>query len=517
MTVAIDALRSDLNAAAWTVTHVNAMLSSVALNALGRDQRVPALTELEHISPHEPSYARAILTKLFMLGSAEGASSIEAALPTLGVRGALGLGLITKEADGFFRAAFDLRPHEASLPTPASFSAEGNPDERADHHWWILSDLGEVSTGQPLHRDHVLGIGGATMNLLAMTMRNPVKRALDLGTGCGIQALYLATHCENVVATDISHRAVAITAFNAALNGVEIDIRQGSLFEPVEGEKFDLIVSNPPFVITPDSLRGQGLLEYRDGGMARDTLIETIIRNAPLCLNTDGAMQMLGNWEIPAQNDPENEWATRVETWLEGLPVDAWVLQRDLLDPSQYVEMWLRDSGGGVVPREECEASYAEWVGDFAQAQVGAIGMGSLAMRMKNDNPQRVYAYIPDGASPTGIDIARILDNLALPETIWSEKLHVRQDVTEERHFMPGAEHPSALILKQGGGMGRSIRVGSNTSAFVGACDGELTSEQILNAIAYITEQAPEHVREELETVLPELLRAGILTRRKKR
>jgi len=83
-----------------------------------------------------------------------------------------------------------------------------------------------------------------------------VGTALDLGCGCGIQALYLATHAGRVVATDLSSRACALTQFNAALNEAVIDVREGSLFEPVEGETFDLIVTNPPFVITPDSVRG---------------------------------------------------------------------------------------------------------------------------------------------------------------------------------------------------------------------------------------------------------------------
>ena len=517
----IAALRADLTAARWLVSDVNALVSEVALGALGRDQRVPALAELADISPDDEAFPRAILTRLFMLGTQENADDLTLVFPALGVQGALELGIVapsddaaTGAATSLYCAAFDLRPHEASLPTAASFSAEGNPDERSDHHWWVLSDLGEVTTGQPLHKDHVLGIGGATMNLLSLTIRQPVERALDLGTGCGIQALYLTTHARHVIATDISERAATITSFNAALNDVHIDVRVGSLFEPVEGEKFDLIVSNPPFVITPDSLRGGGLLEYRDGGMQRDTLIETIIRTAPEYLTANGIVQMLGNWEIPADVDPEADWHGRVKAWLEGLAVDAWVLQRDLLDPAQYVEMWTRDSGGTLLPRAELEHTYREWIHDFTAAGVGAIGMGSLAMRATTGPTQRSYTYIPTGHAPTGADVLLALENLELPTNIWEEKLHVRSDVTEERHFMPGAENPSALVLRQGGGMGRAIKVGSNTSAFVGACDGDLTAEQILNAIAYITGQDTDTVREEIASLLPDLLRAGILTRR---
>ncbi|WP_175955126.1 methyltransferase [Schaalia sp. Marseille-Q2122] len=559
-------LRADLAEAGWTVERMDTLLSEAARAALMRDQRVPALVELRAPSIPVDEANAALLTRLFILGSVETGEDVAAALPALGVEGALELGILRpagaewgkdaeqekgserengcaqgkgaghdlttakRSADAeagspkvTYSAAFDLRPHSATLPAAEAFAPGGNADAREEHHWWVLSDLGEVTTGQPLHPDHVLGIGGATMSLLALTMRAPVGRALDIGTGCGIQALYLATHAQQVVATDLSARACAITSFNAALNDVRIDVRQGSLFEPVAGERFDLIVSNPPFVITPDSLREGGLLEYRDGGMERDSLIGAIIGQAPAHLNVGGTLQMLGNWEIPADRDPETEWDSRMEGWLEGLNVDAWVLQRDILDPTQYVEMWIRDSGGTLVPRDEVEATYDAWISDFAQAGVGAIGMGSLAMRARSEenasdaaasaSPARVYSYVPDGHAPTGRDVALALDILTLPDDIWECSLRCAPDVTEERHFTPGIPDPKALILHQGGGMGRSIRVGSATSAFVGACDGELQAGQIVTALSVLMDVDAQAVREEIASILPELLRAGMLTR----
>src|SRR5690606_26360272 len=119
--------------------------------------------------------------------------------------------------------------------------------------------------------DHVLGVGGASLTLASATMRARVGTALDLGTGCGIQALHVAGHAERVVATDISARALAFARFNLELNAdalgapgqraAEVDLRAGSMLEPVTGETFDMIVSNPPFVITPP---GAPSFEYRD-------------------------------------------------------------------------------------------------------------------------------------------------------------------------------------------------------------------------------------------------------------
>src|SRR5699024_12333272 len=96
-----------------------------------------------------------------------------------------------------------------------------------------------------------LGVGGASLTLARITPRTRVGRVLDLGCGGGIQALHAARHAEHVVATDLSERALAVAAFNAALNGIEVELRQGSLLEPVAGARLGPIVPNPPFVITP--------------------------------------------------------------------------------------------------------------------------------------------------------------------------------------------------------------------------------------------------------------------------
>ncbi len=176
-------LRADLAAATWTVERMDTLLSEAARAALMRDQRVPALVELR--SPDVPADEAnaALLTRLFILGSVETGEAIAAALPTLGVEGALELGILLPvdnaaanggavDADSgnfTYRAAFDLRPHSAALPTAEAFAPDGNPDDRQEHHWWVLSDLGEVTTGEPLHPDHVLGIGGATMRMPPVT------------------------------------------------------------------------------------------------------------------------------------------------------------------------------------------------------------------------------------------------------------------------------------------------------------------------------------------------------------
>ena len=541
----IGKLRADAIASRWSVEHLQTMLSAAALDALMRDSRLPALVELA-----EQEDPAATLTRFFILGVPARASALDQALPSLGALGleALGLAATIDEADAilalprlcakrvgaqeatarpattvpamtdpggeapgsveasdpWMRALFDLRPHAATTPD-------------GDHEWWVASDLSEVQTGKPLCDDHVLGIGGATLTLLEMTVRESVESALDVGCGCGIQALYLATHAGRVVATDLSARACALTQFNAALNEVTIDVREGSLFEPVEGETFDLIVTNPPFVITPDSVRGAaGLFEYRDGGMDRDNLVRAVLREAPGCMAPGGTLQMLANWEIPADRDPDTQWSGRVDEWLEGLPVDAWVVQRDVLDPAIYVDMWIRDSGGQLMDRADYERAFTSWLADFRRAGTGAIGMGFVALRRLDEaeaasGGRRAYDLSLDGRVPRGADVSWALTSLRGPQ-LWDTALTRASDVREERHYVPGSPDPELLILHQGAGLGRSVPVSSAVSAVVGASDGELTVGQIVAAVATLTGAQAQQVREEVEAPLRDLIRWGFLT-----
>ena len=552
-------LRFDVIAASWTTDTLETLLSDGALSALMRDSRLPALVELAGVT--DPA---ATLTRFFVLGQPERASALDASLPTLGAAGleTLGLAVTIDEAEAscafvMSRERGKVTPkrgadggpdvervsqEEASFPRMSAIPTMRDPDEEApeaepdpwmralfdvrphaaclpdgDHDWWVISDLGEAQTGRPLAADHVLGIGGATLTLLGMTVREQVDSALDLGCGCGIQALYLATHASRVVATDVSARACALTQFNAALNETTIDVREGSLFEPVAGETFDLIVSNPPFVITPDSVRGTaGLLEYRDGGMDRDNLIAVILRDAPSCLNVGGTLQMLANWEIPASRNPDTQWAQRVDAWLEGLPVDAWVVQRDVLEPARYVDMWIRDSGGQLMPRADYDRAFTSWLVDFRRAGTGAIGMGFVALRRLDEAEAasggvRAYDLSLDGHAPRGRDVAWALASLRAPQ-LWDTALTRASDVREERHYVPGSPDPELLILHQGGGLGRSVPVSSAVSAVVGASDGELTVGQIASAVAMLTSVEVEDVRAEVEAPLHDLIRWGFLT-----
>jgi SAM-dependent methyltransferase len=295
-------LREDLGSARFTVERLDELLGPQAAAALTRGHRVPARRALDLIVEFDPA---AVLARLFVLGLAVDLADVALALPALELDGAVELGLLRLgETDGV--PLIDLRPY--------SFT-----DSWGEANWWIASDLGELAIGGALPEDHVLGVGGASLTLAGLQLGRPSNLTLDLGTGCGIQALHASRTSGRVIATDISERALDYARFNAELNGIRnIEFRLGSMFGPVEGEQFDYIVTNPPFVITP-RVEGVPSYEYRDGGRVGDAIVAEVIAGAAIHLRPDGVAQLLGNWEYRETEDGLD----RIGTWIDAAGLDG--------------------------------------------------------------------------------------------------------------------------------------------------------------------------------------------------
>jgi release factor glutamine methyltransferase len=87
-------------------------------------------------------------------------------------------------------------------------------------------------------------------SLLDAALIGPNAEVLDMGTGSGVCAVFAARHARRVVAVDINPAAVRCASVNALLNRLEdkVEVRHGDLFQPVAGQRFDLVLFNPPFL-----------------------------------------------------------------------------------------------------------------------------------------------------------------------------------------------------------------------------------------------------------------------------
>lgn len=591
----------------YTVDGIEEFLGTEATAALSRDLFVPATAVL---AAEAGGGALGALIECLMLGRPVAASR----LPALEHLVSTGVVRLDEETATAW-AMVDVRPYETDI----------------DGGWWIASDLGGTQLAeraalghgreQALRPDHVVGIGPATTLLTQMTPREKVGRALDLGVGMGVQTMHLLSHCDRIVATDISARALAFARFNLILNaydlGLErenieerVSLRQGSLFEPVEGEQFDLIVTNPPFVITPrrggranrafrdeqlradavsaharaDSSASSGASSmreaaaeaagqapattgavpgivrgssgasgsagidradaanrytYRDAGFEGDRLMREVVSGFERALAPGGRAVMLGNWEV-RQGDADG---ARVGSWT-GESLDSWIVERERATPVEYADMWLKDASENAEIRS-WRGRFLDYLRDFDERGVDEAAMGMLLFSKTaavgsdadangapdgderaagagdavavDAKPLRRYERI---AHPLGQPLGPVVDQAwdalqwlrARPgEAVFDERLVVAADVTEERHARPGAEGPSVIQLRQGGGFRRTHRMSTELAGFVGVCDGELTGRQITAALAAILDADDAAIRAALVDDVRELILEGFL------
>ena len=558
---AVQDLAADLRELPYTADAVEELLGPVATQALDREQAEPARLRLSQVMYDGGSLASqrglAAVVSAWMLGDPVPVELLEAALPRLGAEGAqrLELGWVQ---EGVLHPVVDLSPYST--------------DDLGD--LWVASDQTALQARSALPSWHVLGIGRASLTLAGNVDRRPVERALDLGAGCGIQTLHLIPHAQHVTATDLSDRALEFTRFNLVLNAQALGLAltpdgqlpaerirlvQGDLLDPVAGEQFDLIVSNPPFVITPrDAGAGEGagttqipegINTYRDGGRTGDRLLAELITRLPDHLAPGGTAQLLGNWEIhapgpgagpevpdtavPGAASPQlSGWDERLRSWVpQG--TDAWFIQRDLLDPAGYAETWLQDSSEQLDP-EHFSAGYRRYLEDFEARGVAAVGFGYLWLRRPAEpRAGRIRTETVEGElqRPLGPAWAAAVERWDLTagsgtshvpsktpadtdpvdlDAVRALHLQVPPDVTEERHQRFGAADPEVILARQGGGFRRVARLDTATAGFLAAADGEFTAGQLAGAIAGLLELDGDGERHLLLAVA-DLLRDGFL------
>ncbi|MDQ1630885.1 MAG: hypothetical protein QOC80_857 [Frankiaceae bacterium] len=360
--LAADPLRAALEAAGYTASGVAELLGPVAERALSRGE--PAAARLVVDTGGDLG----VLVRLFLL--AEPVAEVDAER-ALGGRGRAS-GVLVEEERGVVRAAVDIRPY-----------GDG---------WWVASDLRSPLSDEPLDPETVVGIGAASVTLVTATPRVQAGRtALDLGTGCGVQALHLAAAGLEVTATDSSPRALEMAALTAALSGVEFELVEGNLFEAVAGRSFDQIVANPPFVIGPNRFT------YRDSALPGDGLTAAVVAGAVEHLEPGGTATLMASWIVGEVGD----WRTRVFGWLPD-GCDALVVLREQLDPAEHVALWLAD-GAEEASVDAPDGLAEQWLLDLAEQKTRAVAYGLVVLRRLLD----------DDAEP----VVSLLDLQAEPET----------------------------------------------------------------------------------------------------
>ena len=479
----IDRLREALAAHRYTAAGIAARIGPAATAATARNDPRAMLRAIEGAG--DPL---ATLIRVFVCGQTEPVTAVATALAPLPLDAAVAAGLV----------------EFAGVGLRAGLSVEAYGDQ------WIVSDVdAAMRPGRSLPPEHVLGVGGASTTLAQATIRRPVATALDLGTGCGIQALHLSAHATRVTATDLSARALRFAATTAQLNGMDWELLRGDLTEPVADRRFDLVVSNPPFVVGP----GTTTHTYRDSGRAGDAICAELCAAAPGLLRAGGYMQFLANWVHIAGED----WADRVADWVAGTGLDAWVIQREVSDPVGYVNLWLADAAEDPAEQPGKAAAWLDW---FDANKIDAVGLGLVTLRAGgHDDPSVRVEDLRQGIDqPMGDHVAAWFDRQdwlrgQSADTLLDTRLRAddRLQLRQEASHTPQGWQVDRQFLAQTTGLHWVEQVDPIVLALVSACDGTVALRDQIDLLAAAHQADPMALADAAVPVVAHLVERAIL------
>ena len=394
------------------------------------------------------------LARLLRFGVAMPCEEAAAALAPARLRDAVAAGLLVAEGDQV-RAPFSLVPYADLL---------------------LVSDRPQrIDTPA----DVVAPVSPAAVSTARLTPRRPVDSTLDLGTGCGIQALCAAAHSTSVVGVDVSPRALAFARLNAAFNEIpNVSWIEGDWLEPVQGRRFDLIVANPPYVIGPDTE-----LLYRDSGMPPGALAQRLIAELPDHLELGGLAQVMLSWVQPTNGD----WAEPVRSWVEP-GCDALIFRFGVDDQIAYAAGWnaslLKESPSHF------ERGFERWLAYQRELGIDAVAWGAVILRRRSDGPNWIRAVDVAGAptGPAGEHVLRLLEAHDRLSKVDESKLldevlalvpghRIDQTLT----YPDGRYHSHPAIVRLSPGLEVRVSIDPDALDTIFRCDGTRSLRELID------------------------------------
>ena len=434
------------------------------------------------------------MVRLFALGMTANLDAVRRAVHPMSLEEWAAAGLLTVESD---RVVAPIRV----LPYRGMLVAFDRPAE------------GEVDA-----EDYVMGPSDSAHTLATALVRRPAEAALDLGAGCGILGFVAASFARRVVATDFNPRAVAFARFNADLNGLpNVETLAGDLFEPVRGRRFDLVVSNPPFVISPETD-----LMFMNSGVSGDGFCRRIVAEVPALLAEGGYCQMLCNWAHPAGRD----WRERLAGWFAGTGCDAWVMRSETTAAEDYAVRWMT-LGHRTRDDAEIDRRLQQWLTCFAQLGIEAVSQGMIVMRRRDAGATGVGNWVSFGetpekmAGPCGDEIPRGFERrdwLAARRgddaAVMAATLRVSDHAQLDQESQPddGEWATSAMRLRLAQGFTYAAQVDPFVARLVAACDGRRSLGEVADELAVAMGRPADEVRAAAAGVARAMVERGFVT-----
>jgi hypothetical protein len=345
--------------------------------------------------------AQVLAMELFLLQGAVPAAELDQLFSASSQAVLLRTGILEIDSSGLARARASLFPVGERL----IFS---------DHAWHKLPHPGYTT----VPRDLVMFVGTDSRWLARATVRRPVRAALDLCTGSGVQALLAAPHSERVLAVDINPRAARCARFNATIAGAaNLEVAEGNLFEPVSAtDRFDLITANPPFVSSPvDEML------FRDGGPSGEAIQQRIVAGLARHLAPGGIAQI-----VTELGEREGEpIVERVRQWLDGAAMDIHILRLRTYS-ADYYAIGHSSSDGGYGDYLESVGAWARNLRDQGYARIVSV---LIAFEWTDAKAGAPWDRVDESQPPKREAGAEV-------EAVFSRERSVRQNPASDRHWM---------------------------------------------------------------------------------
>ncbi len=364
-------------------------------------------------------------------------------------------------------------------------------------------------------RDYVAGVGPASLTLAYLTVREQGQESmLDLGTGCGVQTLLAARHCRGCLAVDVNDRAIALAEFNAALNGADnVATRQGSWLEPVGEQRFDLIASNPPYVLSPTLA-----YVFRDSPLPGDGVCEQLVRAIPERMRAGGYATVLCNWAFT----PGEDWSAPVQAWLTDRGCDALLLGYAFDTPQQYAARW--NEHLQMTYPERFLPKVREWLDYYEGLGIEAIASGAVVLRRRTSQSSGAWVRAieapaaPEG--PAGDQLLRMFAAQDLLARGSSEQELLKlsftpvEDLRLEQAvgFRAGAFAAEPATARLAGGLGVAAPIPPTLLQVVMSCDGTRTLGELLEEACGAQEPQRAELTQAAVASMARLLELGLVT-----
>jgi hypothetical protein len=280
---------------------------------------------------------------------------------------------------------------------------------------------------------------------------------------------------------DRNPRAIRFADFNSRLNDItNVECVEGDRFEPVTGQKFELVVCNAPFVISPSA----GYVSL-DGGMSGDRFCRSIAREVPRYMEEGGLCQMLCNWAHFSGRD----WKEYLASWFEPEGCDVWVIRSRKDDAANYARLWIQEIHGENSP--EYDRLVGEWVDYYEREGIEEVSMGLVNLRRVGGRPTQVRIDdAPEIIGSGGDDIARMfqlrefLYTVRQDEDLLETRLGAADSLRLEHQYqcVENQWRISSSRLFSARGFAYSVNTDRLLSEFLVRCNGRATVREALHS-----------------------------------